>query len=85
MRGLVGPENTNDYTVDPVELFFDSADVIALDRVAILFVAAPMLFTGGQTLRPVRCRAGSAGAIGTPATRSVRLTSDLRQSLPLRR
>jgi low temperature requirement protein LtrA len=69
MRGLVGPENTNDYGVDPVELFFDSAYVIAFERLAILFVATPVLFGSGQTLRSVSCRAGSDGAIGTRASR----------------
>jgi low temperature requirement protein LtrA len=41
MRGLVLPEQTEDFTADPVELFFDLAFVFAFSRLVYLLVHDP--------------------------------------------
>ena len=41
MRGLVVPEKTEDYTADPVELFFDLAFVFAFSQIVHMLVVHP--------------------------------------------
>ncbi len=41
MRGLVVPERTEDYSADPVELFFDLAFVFAFSQLVGLLIHEP--------------------------------------------
>ena len=41
MKGLVVPEKTEDYTADPVELFFDLAFVFAFSQIVHMLVVHP--------------------------------------------
>jgi low temperature requirement protein LtrA len=48
MRGLVVPEQTEDYTADPVELFFDLAFVFAFSQLVGVLVEHPDWSTVGE-------------------------------------
>lgn len=50
MRGLVVPETTEDFTADPVELFFDLAFVFAFSRLVWLLVHDPTWEGAGEAL-----------------------------------
>ncbi len=49
MRGLVVPEATEDFTADPVELFFDLAFVFAFSQIVGLLFADPTWNTVGES------------------------------------
>ena len=48
MKGLVVPEQTEDYTADPVELFFDLAFVFAFSQLVTLLFYEPDWTTAGK-------------------------------------
>ncbi len=48
MKGLVVPEQTEDYTADPVELFFDLAFVFAFSQLVSLLIHQPDWTTAGK-------------------------------------
>jgi low temperature requirement protein LtrA len=48
MRGLVVPDETVDFTADPVELFFDLAFVFAFSQLVGLVLAEPTWDGVGQ-------------------------------------
>lgn len=50
MRGLIVPERTEDFTADPVELFFDLGFVFAFSRLVYLLVHEPTWTTGAESL-----------------------------------
>ncbi len=50
MRGLIVPERTEDFTADPVELFFDLGFVFAFSRLVYLLIHEPTWTTGAESL-----------------------------------